>query len=300
MTHITIVVNVRVRKVKGKTYYYLEHTIREGNRFRNKRIYLGSQEPKDIELLKEKFMHEVFLEKFNKNLEAIKRKFSEDFSKYPPSAKEQYIESFMIRFTYNTNRIEGSTLSLKETADLLEQHITPRNKSIEDVKEAEAHKMVFYEMMAHKKDLSLSTVLYWHKLLLQDTKPDIAGIVRKHQVAIARSKVELPFPAELDTLLHEFFNWYSRTKSKLNPVVLAALVHLKFVTIHPFSDGNGRISRLMMNFVLHKHIYPLLNIEYTNRNSYYNALERSQTKNKEYIFVQYLVKRYLKIYNKYL
>ena len=205
----------------------------------------------------------------------------------------------MIKFTYNTNRIEGSTLSLKETADLLQQHITPRNKPLQDVKEAESHKKVFYEMLGHKKDLSLSTVLYWHKLLLQDTKPDIAGVVRQHQVAIARSKVELPFPAELDTLLHEFFIWYNKNKSKLNPVVLAALVHLKFVSIHPFSDGNGRISRLMMNFALHKHSYPMLSIEYTNRNSYYNALERSQTKNKDYIFVQYLVKRYLKIYKRY-
>ena len=290
-------VNIRVRKVKGKTYYYLEHTIRDGNRFKNKRKYLGSEAPKDVESIKEKFMHEVFLEKYKKSLEAVKKKFSEDFSKFPPSARERYIESFMIRFTYNTNRIEGSTLSLKETADLLQQHITPRNKPIEDVKEAEAHKKVFYEMLDYKKDLSLSTVLYWHKLLLQDTKHDIAGVIRNHQVAIARSKVELTFPAELDTLLHKFFIWYNKNKGKLNPVVLSALVHLKFVTIHPFSDGNGRISRLMMNFVLHKHICPMLNIEYTNRNSYYNALDRSQTKNKEYIFVQYLVKRYLKIYN---
>ena len=291
-------VNLRLKEVKEKKYYYLEHTIREGNNFTNKRRYLGSEVPKDIEQIKERFMYEIFLEKYNKNLEAIKKKFNQDFSKYPHSAKDKYIELFMIRFTYNTNRIEGSTLSLKETADLLQQHITPRNKPLQDVKEAEAHKKVFYEMLNHKNDLTLATVLYWHKMLLRDTMPDIAGKIRQHQVAIARSKVELPFPAELDALLHEFFDWYIKNKKKLNPVVLAALVHLRFVTIHPFSDGNGRISRLMMNFVLHKHDYPMLNIEYTNRNSYYNALERSQIKNKEYIFVQYLVKRYLKIYKK--
>ena len=291
-------VNLRVKEVNGKRYYYLEHTIREGNRFRNKRKYLGSNVPKGIELIKERFMHEIFLEKYKKSLEAIKRKFWQEFSKYPPSAKNDYIESFMIKFTYNTNRIEGSTLSLKETADLLQQHITPRNKPIEDVKEAESHKNVFYEMLSYKRDLTFGTVLSWHKMLLKDTKPDIAGIIRRHQVAIARSKAELPFPAELDTLLHEFFIWYDKNKSRLNPVILAALVHLKFVTIHPFSDGNGRISRLIMNFVLHKNNYPMLNIEYANRNSYYNALERSQTKKKEHIFIQYLVKRYMKLYRK--
>ena len=287
------------RKVKGKKYYYLEHTIREGNSFRNKKQYLGSEVPRDIDLIKERFMNELFLEKFNKTLETIKKNFIQDFSKFPPSAKDKFIESFMIKFTYNTNRIEGSTLSLKETADLLQEHITPRNKLIEEVKETEAHKKVFYEMMGYKKDLSLSTVLYWHRLLLQDTKPDIAGIIRRHHVVIARSKVELPFPAELDILLQEFFIWYNKNKGKLNPAVLAALAHLKFVTIHPFSDGNGRISRLMMNFVLNKHAYPMLNIEYKNRSSYYNALERSQTKNEEYIFVQYLIKKYLKIYRRY-
>lgn len=287
-------VNIRLKESNLNKYYYLEHTIRKGNIFTNKRKYLGSELPKDIELLKEKFMYELFLERYSKTLEAVKKKFNLDFSKYPATAKEKYIESFMIKFTYNTNRIEGSALSLKETADLLQQHITPKNKPLQDVKETESHKKLFYEILSYKKELTLATVLYWHKLLLQDTMQDIAGVIRQHQVAIARSKSELPFPAELDTLLHEFFIWYKKNKNKLNPVFLAALVHLKFVSIHPFSDGNGRISRLMMNFILHKHGYPMMNIEYTNRNSYYNALERSQTKNKEYIFVQYLVKRYLK------
>ena len=67
-------VNLRIKEVNGKKYYYLEHTIREGNRFRNKRKYLGSEAPKDIELIKEKFMHGVFLEKYKRNLEAVKKK----------------------------------------------------------------------------------------------------------------------------------------------------------------------------------------------------------------------------------
>jgi len=293
-------VNLRVKEVNRKKYYYLEHTLREGNSFTNKRKYLGSNLPKDIESIKQRFMHELFLEKYSKSLETIKKRFKEDFSKYPASAKEKYIESFMIRFTYNTNRIEGSALTLKETADLLQQQITPKNKPLRDVKEAESHKKVFYEMLNYNKDLTFAILLQWHKMLLQDSMPDIAGKIRRHQVAIARSKVELPFPAELDTLLNEFFVWYSNNKNKLNPIVLAALVHLKFVTIHPFSDGNGRISRLMMNLVLHKHNYPMLNIEYSNRSSYYNALEKSQTKNKDYIFIQYLIKRYLKTYKQYL
>lgn len=291
---------LRVKKEGEKKYYYLEHTIREGKGFRNKRIYLGTGLPKDIEEIKEGFLYSLFEEIHDKKLKSAKEGFNREFSKYPESGKEKYIESFMIRFTYNSNRIEGSTLTLKETADLLQENITPRNRPLRDVKEAEAHKKVFYKMLEYDKELTLAIVLEWHRQLFLEIDPEIAGRIRKHNVAIARSRVELPFPAELDALLHEFFLWYKKYRDKINPVVLAALVHLKFVSIHPFSDGNGRISRLMMNFVLNKHKYPMLNIEYINRNAYYTALERSQTGKKEHIFVQYLVKRYLKAYKKYI
>jgi Fic family protein len=289
-------VNIRIVNQGSKKYYYLEHTIRTVKDFKNKRVYLGDTLPKNIDELKEKFLYELFEELYNKGLIAIKEFWAKEYKNYPQSSKDKYIESFMIKFTYNTNKIEGSKLTLKETADLLQEQITPKNKSLKDVKETEAHKKIFYEMLENKNKLNLATVLYWHKELFKEADPEIAGIIRKHPVAIARSKVELPLPAELETLLKEFFNWYNKYYGKINPVIMAALVHLKFVTIHPFSDGNGRISRLMMNHTLNSLGYPMLNIEYTNRNAYYTALERSQTRNKEETFTKYLTKRYIKEY----
>lgn len=293
-------VTVREIDQNGKKYYYLEHTIREGKSFRNKRQYLGPSLPKDMDEVKYSYVDSLIREIYGPKLSAIKEKFKSEFSTFPESAKEDYIESFMIKFTYNTNRIEGSTLSLKETADLLQQSLTPKGKPLRDVKETEAHKKVFYEMLNYDKDLNLTTVLDWHRLLFKDTNEEIAGKVRTHLVSIARSKATLALPVEIDTLMHEFFLWYNKQKNKLNPVLLAALVHLKFVTIHPFSDGNGRISRLLMNFVLHKQGYPMLNIEYAHRNAYYNALERSQVNHKEEIFALYLVKRYIHEYSRFL
>ncbi|MFH1566171.1 MAG: Fic family protein [bacterium] len=155
-------------------------------------------------------------------------------------------------------------------------------------------------MLDHKKDLNLQIVLKWHLELMKETARDIAGKTRTHDVAIAQSKFKPPMHLELDTLLKEFFDWYNKENKKIHPVELAALVHLKFVTIHPFTDGNGRISRLMMNFVLKKSGFPMLDIPHIKRDSYYNALERSQVNKDENIFIQWFFRRYLGEYKKYL
>ncbi len=291
---------VELKKInKGdKEYYYLVHSYREGKLVKKKQVYLGASVPKDLIGKKKEFIQEFYKQKFLGGIDKIKENFNKQESAMPQSAIDKQKENFAIKFTYNSQRIEGSTLTLKDTADLLERGITPSLKPIRDVKEAEAHKSVFENMINYNKDLNLQIVLFWNKKLLEQTKPDVAGKIRDYQVEIARSKFMPPFPSELDFLLKEFFDWYNKEKNKLHPVELAALVHLKFVTIHPLGDGNGRISRIMMNFVLKKHKFPLLDIPYTKRSGYYNALERSQVKKEENIFVQWFFRRYLQEHKK--
>lgn len=293
-------VAITIKSRGREKYYYLEHTFRENNNFKKKILYLGKELPKNIEALKKNFLSEIYKEKWYKILDSIKDNYSKEIKLMPKSVKEKELTSFMVKFTYDTQRIEGSKLTLRETADLLEKGTTPKSKPLNDVKEAEAHKNVFYEMLSYKKDLSLSILLYWHKNLFKLTKSDIAGNIRKHQVAISGSKFIPPSPVEVYLLLEDFLRWYNKNKNKLHPVELAALVHLKFVTIHPFADGNGRVSRLIMNFILNKFNYPMLDIPYKGRDSYYNALERSQVKNIELIFLQWFIKRYIKENKKYL
>jgi Fic family protein len=146
----------------------------------------------------------------------------------------------------------------------------------------------------------LQEVIDWHWKLFNKTKKDIAGKIRKYQLAIRGSKFTPPTPLKVYPMLTEFFDWYNKNKNKLHPIELAAIAHLKFVTIHPFGDGNGRISRLIMNFVLAKKKYPMLDIPYEERNSYYNALERSQVKKEDRIFLQWFIKKYIKEHKRYL
>lgn len=290
-------VSIGKKIVKSKTYYYLEHSYREGKKIQKKSIYLGNKIPKDIEKIKKKFLDDISRKTWQVDVEKIRKNYSKNQRAMPRSIKEKELENFAINFTYDTQRIEGSALTRKETADLLERGIAPKNKPMRDAQEAEAHRDLFFEIIDSKKDLSLHEIQDWHWKLFNKTKKDIAGKIRNYQVAIRGSKFMAPSPVEVFPMLTEFFQWYN--KNKLHPVELAALAHLKFVTIHPFGDGNGRISRLIMNFILNKKKYPMLDIPYEGRNSYYNALEKSQANKEDRTFLQWFIKRYIKEYKRY-
>ena len=138
----------------------------------------------------------------------------------------------------------------------MEDGITPAGRPVADVREAEAHRTVFLDAI-REEDLSMNRILEWHKRLFEGTKGDIAGKLRHYDVGVGQSKFTPPPHGAVGTLAGAFFEWYESSKV-LNPVELAALVHLKFVTIHPFGDGNGRVSRLMMNHVLYRSGYPMV------------------------------------------
>jgi Fic family protein len=293
------VVVVKKKAVEGREYYYLQHTVRTHAGVHAREKYLGTKLPSDIETAKRDFLTEVYRERWYPLLDQVRLNYQREKRTLPPSASQKRDRQFSVKFTYDTNRIEGSKLTYRETADLLERGLSPSQKPIKDIKEAEAHDKVFQDVLRHKKDLSVQTILMWHKKLFEETKPDVAGKVRTHQVAISGSRFMPPSPVEIQPLLREFFRWHDRNKHSMHPVELAAGVHLRFVTIHPFADGNGRMSRLLMNFVLHRHGFPLLNIPYEGRRGYYNALERSQVKVNDSTFIQWFFRRYLKEHSAY-
>jgi Fic family protein len=295
-------VSIRKRVIGKQTYYYLVHSVRMNDVIEPRELYLGKTIPKNIDEIKHEFMHDIYSEKWFPLLDRIKESYYRQQKDMPTSARQKELEAFMINFTYHTQRIEGSTLSLQETAVLLQEGITPKNKPLPDALEAKAHKELFYEMLETKKDLTLQLVQDWHYKLLKDSKPDIAGKIRKKQVVIAGSRYVSPSPVEVFPMLRDLLRWYDRNKkgNKLHAVEFAALVHLKFVSIHPFHDGNGRISRLMMNYVLNQKGYPMFNVPYERRTSYYRALERAQLSKIDSIFVQWLIRNYIKLQRKYL
>jgi len=275
-----------IKRKKGQTqYFYLQHSYRKEGKVVTRELYLGKTVPDNIEQIKARLMHEPHEALFEK-LEKIKTNFQNEWKKIPPSAKEKNLQEIAISFTYNTNAIEGSTITLEEARLILEDRIAP-NKLMRDVHETESHAAVFLEMLKAKEELSDQLLLKWHKEIFRETKPDIAGIFRNYQVSVGSylapdwHKVK-----NLTAQLIDFIN-----QSDLNSVELAARAHYIFEKIHPFGDGNGRIGRLLMNYILWKNSYPMLIIEYKRRKSYYKALQRPEEG-----FASYLIRRYLAVH----
>lgn len=278
------------RKRAGRFYHYLQHSFRKRGKVVTKEKYLGKNVSQDIDEIKSALLLECCKAEFLRKFEKIRQSFRAEWQKYPASMKEKTKEQIAISFTYNTNAIEGSKITLGETRELIEHKIAP-NKPLNDVKETESHAKVFLEMLKKKETSGMALILRWHKELFQNTKPDIAGKFREYGVSVGGYVA--PDWQDVGHLMDALINFYDGGKG-MNPVELAARVHYKFEKIHPFGDGNGRVGRLIMNYILWHRDYPMLIIEYKKRKAYYRALEGNED-----AFFRYFARIYLKAHVKY-
>ncbi len=295
-------VYIRKKKERENYYYYMEHSQRIGGKIKKYSKYIGKELPDDeeLEMVYSQFFNEIYESTWIDKLDTILINYGNEMIDIPKVVIDKSINDFSIRFTYNSNRIEGNTLKLRDTKLLLEDGLAPAKK-MDDIKETEAHQKVFFDVIEYEGEIDEDTLLKWHYDLLRDTQFEIAGTYRKHNVAISGSEFTPIHHVEVEVAMQRFFDWLNKgiTELILHPIELGALAHLKLVTIHPFSDGNGRISRLLMNWIFNRYNFPMLIIEYKRRASYYSALERSQTKKQPYIFISYIFRNYIKANQKY-
>jgi len=273
--------------IKKGDYFYLRHSFRKDGKVITTEKYLGKTIPKNIEKLK-LALREEGQKLLREKLKKIRNGFQREWKNLPESAKRREKEEIAIAFTYNTNAIEGSTITLEETRQIIVDKTAP-NKSLKDIRETEAHFRVFLDMLDKRETISKGLLLKWHKEIFKETKPDIAGRFRDFFVRVGPYLA--PDWQDVENLMRDFFKFIDKTK--LNPVELAARAHYKFEKIHPFGDGNGRIGRLIMNQIIWHGGYPILIIEYAKRRSYYKALQKTEDD-----FVSYFLRRYLAAHRK--
>lgn len=206
---------------------------------------------------------------------------------------ERLNEEFMIEFTYNSNAIEGNTLTLQETAMVLEG-ITIDQKPLKDHLEAVGHKDAFLyvqDIVSNKMPLTEFVIKNIHSLVLMN-KPEDKGVYRRVPVRIMGALTEPVQPYMIEPKITELLAENEKRKATMNIIERVARFHLEFESIHPFIDGNGRTGRLLMNFELMQNGYPPINVKFTDRKRYYDAFD-SYSRNQNAMPMTNLITEYV-------
>ena len=279
---------VRILCLEGK----IPGVIREGRRWK---IPENAKKPKDGRYRSAETL-----------LEMIDRKKAELDSRRPltEGEAERLTEEFVVEYTYNSNAIEGNTLTLRET-DMVLRGLTIAQKPLKDHIEAVGHKDAFYFVRNLVKDqvpLTESVIKQIHYLVLADKKDD-RGVYRRIPVRIMGAKHEPVQPYLIQLQMEQLLETYKNSTEHIIPRL--ARFHIEFEGIHPFIDGNGRTGRLLVNLELMKAGYPPIDIKFTDRIAYYNAFDEYHVKHNlgtmEKLFAGYVNERlenYLKILEK--
>ncbi len=298
------------KRKKGKhTQYYLVKTFREKGKVKKKSVFLGTDlNSTQLEKLKEDATIElgeisfekVLNKKEIKEFDEIKNKLNKEIGSFAP---ESFYQHFLTEYTFDSNAIEGSSLTLEETNNVLFEGISPKNKPLKHVQEAKNHKIAYDYVMGLKEEkLSQDVICEIQKKVVEGTLPEhlkeFEGKLRGVNVRVGLH-IAPPYysvPRKLGALI----KWFNANSKKYNPIVIAAYFHSEFETIHPFVDGNGRTGRLLINLMLKNAGFPPITIFFKYRQEYYNSLENARKEKKLKPLIKIIKKSYqdmLKIYS---
>ena len=230
--------------------------------------------------LQEQFCISPSTEELLQELDQLKHSFKQ-LSKENDLHQSKVDEQYNLKYTYESNKIEGNTLTLRETMLVIKEGITISGKSVHEHLEAINHTeaiALMFDFIEQKVHFRPSILLDLHALILRGINSDYAGRYRSVPVQISGAKHRPPEPFLVPKLMEDYFLFYEEYRNLIHPVILAAEMHERLVTIHPFVDGNGRTSRLVMNLILSMHGYPIaiLKGEPAARLQYFQALEDVQ------------------------
>lgn len=290
-------VSVREKVVKGRTYVYVSTSVTYKG---EKKVFERSVGPKDIDpdklqrridfysnLLKiQRHVYRVYMEVKDTKFKYLpkgyafpiilaREQYNEYLSGLYPNELEKYRQEFEVRYVHNTTAIEGNTLSLRDTAMLLEDGITPKTKELREIHEISNYKRLIEYVENYEGDIDNAFILKTHELIQRNIDDNSAGSYRRLNVGIQGSKWEPSPAAAVPDEMDELIDWHDKNKKEVHPVELAGIFHHKFLQTHPFLDGNGRVGRELLNFILIKNNYPPVIIPVERRDEYLDCLEKA-------------------------
>ena len=209
----------------------------------------------------------------------------------PPETLKSLREYFRVGLTYTSNALEGNSLTESETKVVIEDGLTIEGKPLRDHYEAVGHAKAYDYIynITEKKALSEEDILSLHRLFYQQIDVEKAGYYRNVKVYISGSRYAVTAVSKIPAEMQKLVKWYNENEKKLHPVELAATLHQRFVFIHPFVDGNGRVARLLMNLALLRNGYTIAIIPAILRHEYIYSLETAHTRPE--VFIDFIADR---------
>ena len=290
--------------VSGKPYYYLRASERKGKKVISKDMaYLGnsieevrkaleSKKYKEqirkayktinnfiesnhwLEKAQElKLKSDAFLGEKLEEIEACKLHYNNIFKKQDETTKQETLKNFVIEFAFNTTSIEGNTINLEQVRNLLNEGLTPENKTLREIYDLQNTEKVFFSLLDKKDELSHEFIIRIHDSLLENV--DARKGYRTTDVRVVKSNFDATPAPYVKTDMDLLLKWYDKNKEVLHPLVLATIFHHKFEKIHPFMDGNGRTGRMLLNYILMNKNYPPLIIHKATRKEYLEAMRKA-------------------------
>ena len=278
---------LRKKSIRGRTYHYVVTSVRLGGKVRKFQVYAGDRRPTTrvrsrLETaLERKVRRETarldplvgLLTREQEETAAWARRSFDRLVKSDLDSANSYREWFITTFTYDSNAIEGSTLTPEETALVLFEGLSPAGRPLRDVRAAENHRRAYEWMLRLPGGLTRPLVLGLHRRMSEDLlPPSRSGRLRPVQVYVRGSPHMPPPPEAVPVHLAALLRWARTAREKYHPVVLAARFHVEFERIHPFVDYNGRTGRLLINFMLLRGGLPPIDIRNKERLRYYEAI----------------------------
>ena len=278
------------KKINGKYYHYVGRSFRVGSQVISvQRIISKPKEPKEkiiaryegeLEEMEKKFWGKRAMKKFETNhiftkevlvkVENMKVEYARLLREMTTEDKKELFDRFTANFTYESDAIEGSTLTLKDVEIVLFENKVPKGVELREVYETRNSREVMELILNKKFDVSEKSLKKMHKMLMKDI--DKRTGYKRFPNVIPGAQFKSSPPEKVPGDMKELMKWYTKNKGKMSPVMLAAQLHGKFEKIHPFPDGNGRVGRWLTTVILVNEDYPPLIIRKTQRDSYRAAL----------------------------
>ena len=198
----------------------------------------------------------------------------------PPETLKSLREYYRVGLTYTSNALEGNSLTESETKVVIEDGLTIEGKPLRDHYEAVGHAKAYdyVYQITEKEELTEEDILNLHRLFYQQIDAEKAGLYRNVKVYISGSRYAVSAVSKIPGEMQKLVKWYNDNEKKLHPIELAATLHQRFVFIHPFVDGNGRVARLLMNLSLLRNGFTIAIIPAILRHEYIYSLETAHTR----------------------